>query len=96
MVASIVSVLLGLVYLSVSLTRPASFIWGPDSPMTESAVPFAAQLVLSLLAPVAFALGLDQVCLCFSFLPSVCLCRLDQVGWQCFSFLPSVCVGWTR
>ena len=59
--AGIVSVLLGLVYLSVSLTRPFSFTWGPGSPMTESALPFAGQLVLGLLAPVAFALGVDQV-----------------------------------
>ena len=59
--AGMVSVLLGLVYLSVSLTRPFSFTWGPDSPMTESALPLAGQLVLSLLAPVAFALGVDQV-----------------------------------
>ncbi|XP_076464001.1 cholesterol transporter ABCA5-like isoform X2 [Babylonia areolata] len=70
-VSGVLTVLLGLLYLAVSLTRPNTPLSLPPEPpsppssspppsMTTSSVPFPAQVILSLCSPVALALGLDQ------------------------------------
>ncbi|KAL8619566.1 hypothetical protein ACOMHN_019622 [Nucella lapillus] len=66
LVTSVLTVLLGLLYLAVCLTRPptplslSSSSSTTVSSMTQSAVPFPVQVVLALFSPVALALGMDQ------------------------------------
>ena len=56
-VGSFMTMLFSLAYLGVALTR--SNHTGPEGPVSR--VPVFAQWLLSLLSPVAFALGMDQV-----------------------------------
>ncbi|XP_070180106.1 cholesterol transporter ABCA5-like isoform X2 [Littorina saxatilis] len=62
LVASLVSILFGLLYLAVALTRPMSFTFD-EGQMTSSALPFGAEIFLSLFSPLGFALGLDRLAL---------------------------------
>jgi formate-dependent nitrite reductase membrane component NrfD len=61
MVTAIITVLLGVLYLIIALTRPFTFTWKPASHVARSAVPFGLQVFFSFFSPVAFALGLDNV-----------------------------------
>jgi len=56
-VVSMLVLLLGMLYMAVAFSRDFSHREGP-----VSAVPSWVQWLLSLLSPVAFTLGIDQVC----------------------------------
>ncbi|XP_076441754.1 cholesterol transporter ABCA5-like [Babylonia areolata] len=60
---SVLSILLGMLHMCVSLTRPSKWSSSTNSgdPMTQSSVPFGGQLVFSFLSPTAFALGIDRL-----------------------------------
>ena len=60
-VTIVTSILLGLLYLAVSLTRPFTFTSDPKGHEAHSALPTGVQVLFSLLAPLDFSLGLDKV-----------------------------------
>lgn len=57
---AVLTILLGLLYLAVSLTRSFTFTSNPGSHAAYSKLPFGVQLFFSFFSPVAFALGLDR------------------------------------
>ncbi|KAL8620006.1 hypothetical protein ACOMHN_015288 [Nucella lapillus] len=61
--SSVTCVLLGVLYLCISLTRPSTWTSAPhsDDDMTPSIVPFGGQIIFSFLSPTALALGVDRL-----------------------------------